>query len=264
MEATMASALGPDTSMDTATRRRDGTDAGEGLAAVGVTARHRPDALLFQEGDEAETCYRVLSGTIRLYRLLQDGRRHIVAFAGPGAFFAWDDEARHGFAAETVTEAVVVRYPRARLDALVAAQPHMAGRLLALARRELGSARAHGLMLGRKTATERLATFLIGLAADGPADGAADATGAILLALPMTRADIADHLGLTVETVSRCFSQLRRDGLLTLEDQRRCRLLRPAELGAIAEGQTAAALGRAPCAAIAGAASRQAAAAFAA
>jgi CRP/FNR family transcriptional regulator, anaerobic regulatory protein len=209
--------------------------------------RHRPDSLLFQEGDEAETCYRVLSGTVRLYRLLQDGRRHIVGFAVAGRFFAWDDEDRYSFAAETVSEVVIVRYPRAQLDALVVAQPELAWRLLALARKELGAARAHALMLGRKTATERLATFLLGLAAEEPRDG----TGASHIELPMGRADIADHLGLTTETVSRCLSHLRRDDLLTFDGQRRCRLVRPAALRALAEGGPTVCQERMPAGAVA-------------
>lgn len=206
--------------------------AGGGLAGVGVVARYPADALLYQEGDEARACYRVLSGTVRLYRLLADGRRHIAAFAGPGTFFAWDDEARYGLAAETVTETVVVRYPRARLDALVAARPEMAARLLALARKGLEAARTHALLLGRKTAVERLASFLV----DQAEGRAPNADGTIVVALPMNRADIADHLGLTVETVSRCFSRLCRERLVALDGQRHCRLLRADRLLALAEG----------------------------
>jgi CRP-like cAMP-binding protein len=203
------------------------------LEEVGTTQRFAAGAIIVHEGDDVVDCFRVVAGAVRLSRLTLDGRRQVLDFRVPGELLGIPGLDVHAWTAEAIGDVELRRYPRRRLEALVEARPGLARQLLALAARELKAAQDQMLLLGRKHAHERLASFLLRMAAaagqDEPRPGAA-------FDLPMSRNDIADHLGLTVETVSRAFTALRRDGILALPRPARVVLLRPAALGEIAEG----------------------------
>ena len=175
------------------------------------------DRLLFAQGDEARYAYRILSGVVRTYRMMSDGRRHVTDFLLAGDVLGFEIGADHNASAVAVTECVVRRYPRRQLELAADDQPVVARRLLTLACDRLAVAQSQMVSLGRKTAEERFASFLLGLV-----DRTRGADRAIIV--PMTRADIADHLGLTIETVSRLFSRLRKDGVIELPDAHSFRL----------------------------------------
>ncbi|MBX3455602.1 cyclic nucleotide-binding domain-containing protein [Ferrovibrio sp.] len=176
-----------------------------------------PHQMLFQEGDAAEHVYTVTSGQVSLARSLPDGRRQIVDFAGPGDFLGLslglEEPVTHRLSAEALTQSRVCRLPRAAFNRLMQDEPALSRRALEFAARRIRASQEQQLSLGRKTAAERVASFLVDMAERNLARGG----NASPLSLPMTRADIADHLGLTLETVSRAFSRLRKLGLIKLE-----------------------------------------------
>ena len=176
-----------------------------------------PHQMLFQEGDAAEHVYTVTAGQVSLARSLPDGRRQIVDFAGPGDFLGLslgqEEPAAHRLSAEALTQSRVCKLPRAAFNRFMQDEPALGRRALEFAARRIRASQEQQLSLGRKTAAERVASFLLDMAERNQARGG----GASPLSLPMTRADIADHLGLTLETVSRAFSRLRKLGLIQLE-----------------------------------------------
>jgi CRP/FNR family transcriptional regulator len=183
------------------------------------------DRILFGQGDAAHSVYRILSGVLRIYKLMPDGRRHVTDFLIAGDVLGFEVGDRHRVAAEAVVDCVVRRYPRTQVDIAAHHRPDFARRLLDLAWNRLAAAQAQLVSLGRKTAEERLASFLLALSVRaGRVDRA--------IALPMSRADIADHLGLTIETVSRLFTRLRKEGVIDLPDAHSFRVLAQAALEA--------------------------------
>jgi CRP/FNR family nitrogen fixation transcriptional regulator len=164
---------------------------------------------LFAEGDEAEYFYQVVSGAIRSYKLLSDGRRQIDAFHLPGDIFGLEAGADHRFSAEAIGDASVVAYRRSRLGVLIQEDPAFRDRIMSATLRSLERAQDHMLLLGRKTAQEKVASFLLDMAQRISDDEEH-------FELPMQRSDIADHLGLTIETVSRTLTQFARSGLIRL------------------------------------------------
>ena len=205
--------------------------AGDGdLAAldrIGTVVSLRRDQALFGEGDPAQYFYKVLTGAVRSCRVLADGRRHIAEFLLPGDFVGIEAAGTHHSTAEAVSDATLMRYSRSALDRLVQQQPRLGKSLLGLVCGELYAAQAQLLLLGRKNAVERLASFLLAMA---ERSGEADR-----VSLPMTRCDIADHLGLTTETVSRIFSQLKSHGVIRLGAGSEVELKDRDELEALAE-----------------------------
>ena len=160
-------------------------------------------AEIYADGDSADRLYKVISGTVRTCRLLPDGRRMIAQFALPGEIFGLDGLCHHRFFAEAVSDVVVQAFPRQEINRLVSHDPAAAQSWQAYTLERLAAAEDRFILLGRRTATERVAAFLLDLAGRGQAaDGIVD--------LPMSRYDIADYLGLTAETVSRVLSTLRR------------------------------------------------------
>jgi CRP/FNR family transcriptional regulator len=164
------------------------------------------------QDEMAGSFYNLLEGVIRLYKLLPDGRRQIVGFALPGDFLGMSATERYGFSADAVGAVAVCRFSRTAFARFIEDKPHFLRRINELAMRELGQARDHMVLLGRRSAEEKVATFLIGwrdrlALIKGPSSS---------LPLPMNRQDIADYLGLTIETVSRTFTRLEREGLLDI------------------------------------------------
>jgi CRP/FNR family transcriptional regulator, nitrogen fixation regulation protein len=162
---------------------------------------------IYAETDSADCWYKVTSGTIRIGKLLADGRRHIAAFCLAGDCFGLDTSGQRIFFAEAVDDANVMRFPRAATERVIDRHPELARHLCEITLRDLAHAQTRMLMLGRMTAPERVAHFLLELAERrGTARG---------VDVPMSRNDIADYLGLTIETVCRVLSALRRDGTIT-------------------------------------------------
>jgi len=189
--------------------------------------RYRKGTEIFGEGEEAEYVYQITAGAVRTHKLLADGRRQINAFHLPGDMFGFENGSCHRFTAEAIIE-TKVRIMR-RGSIIEATESRMGGTksLLRLVTQNLQHAEDHMLLLGRKTAPERVATFLVEMDAR--------LGHPHLMTLPMSRRDIADYLGLTLETVSRALSRLRDQNLLRFEGttQRRIELLRREELAEV-------------------------------
>lgn len=167
---------------------------------------------LFSAGDPARYVYNLTEGMVCLSRSLPDGRRQILGFLLPGDFIGFEADETHSRDAEALTEAKVCRFERAAFDGFLRDNPDVALRLLQMASGDLEQAARHEVLLGRKTAVERIATFLLDLR---------DRSGARHLrtrplALPMTRGEIADYTGLTIETVSRVLGRLKADEVIEL------------------------------------------------
>ena len=182
------------------------------LAAILTNVELAPGDPLIDEGEPAEHVFNITQGTLKVYKLLPDGRRQITGFLFPGDFLGLVQSDVYVCSAEAVTETSLCRFTRRKLDAVVAEYPKLESRLLNMARTELAEVQDQILLLGRKTAKERLATFLLTLARRAEARG--DEVNPV--AVPMSRDDIGDFLGLTTETVSRTFTQLKANGIIRL------------------------------------------------
>jgi CRP-like cAMP-binding protein len=173
-----------------------------------------PDEEIIAQGDPAEYCYQVVDGCVRTVTLLDDGRRQIGQFLLPGDFFGWDAAGEHSFAAEAVSPTTLRRFGLATIEERAATDQGFARNLRHYIVGQVRQARDHMVLLGRKTAAERIASFLLEMHArlGRPADPA--------IALPMSRGDIADYLGLTIETVCRGLTEMRRQGVIEVERAR--------------------------------------------
>jgi CRP-like cAMP-binding protein len=206
------------------------TGAAEDMAAFDRIATVVPlcrDQTLFFEGDPAQHCFKVVGGILRSCKLLPDGRRHVSQFLLPGDFAGFESDDTYRSTVEAVNDATVMRYPRRTIDQLVLRQPRLGKSLLGMFCEGLLAAHAQMLLLGRKNAVERLASFLLEMSERNGEDDRVE--------LPMTRGDIADHLGLTTETVSRTFSQLKGRGVIQLKASSEVIIKRRSELEGIAE-----------------------------
>ncbi len=177
------------------------------LAAISTALDVAPGSAFIEEGEPADAFFNITRGTVKLYKLLPDGRRQITGFLGVGDFLGLAVSESYVFTAEAIDAVRVCRFPRRRLNEVLDDFPALERKLLEIASHELVAAQEQMLLLGRKTALERLASFLLGRADRAAAQG---------VPLAMTRTDIADYLGLTIETVSRLMSRLRRDGVIAL------------------------------------------------
>jgi CRP/FNR family nitrogen fixation transcriptional regulator len=186
--------------------------------ALGSTRIVAKDEQIFTEGDRAAYFYKVVSGAVRTSKLLSDGRRQIDAFHLAGDIFGIESGDEHRFTAEALGTATVIMYRRCSLETLACGDAGFARQVVAAMMRSLERAQDHMLLLGRKSAMEKIATFLLDMAERVAGDDHVD--------LPMSRTDIADHLGLTIETVSRSLTQLERQGVIELPAHRRTIMLR--------------------------------------
>jgi len=174
------------------------------------------DEEIYGEGEPAEYVYQVITGAVRTHKLLSDGRRQIGAFHLPGDIFGLESSATHRLAAEAIVDTTVRLMKRRRLEQVAGADVQIARKLWTITAAELKHAENHMLLLGRKTAMERVATFLLEM------DRRLAVAG--VMALPMCRRDIGDYLGLTLETVSRALSQLHAQGILGFSGARQIML----------------------------------------
>lgn len=166
---------------------------------------------LFCEGDDASFIYEVLDGVLSNYRLLADGRRQVISFAYPGDLIGLGGETYH-YNCDAVSSARVRSIPRTSLLSAARDCSELGHKLFQMATSELANMQDCYVMLGRKSAVEKIASFLLGLARRCENDD----MDVIAFDLPMTRSDIADFLGLTIETVSRNFTKLRMAGVIDL------------------------------------------------
>jgi CRP/FNR family nitrogen fixation transcriptional regulator len=183
---------------------------------VATEFSYKKDEEIYGEDEPAEYVYQVISGAVRSYKLLSDGRRQIGAFHLPADVFGLESGATHRLAAEAIIDTTVSLVKRRSLEQAAGSQVNVARRLWAITAGELRHAEDHMLLLGRKTAMERVATFLMEM------DRRLAVTG--MMALPMCRRDIGDYLGLTLETVSRALSQLHAQGVLGFSGARQIQL----------------------------------------
>lgn len=180
-----------------------------GIAALGPLVCKAPGEMLFAEGEEADSVYEVIRGLLRLHKLLPDGRRQITGFLLAGDLLGLAPSGVYAYTAEAVTPIALRRHKRAAFERRLDEEPDFARHVLRLASDELRAAQEQILLLGRKSAAEKVASFLLQIA-----DRQGTEEGEIELA--MTRGDIADYLGLTVETVSRTLTRLKQDALIAL------------------------------------------------
>lgn len=196
----------------------------------GPTVRYDAGATVVFEGDDAGSVYSLTSGLLRLSKLLPDGRRQIAGFLFPGDFLGITLEEEHAFTAEAVAPSALCKFPRRQFDAFIVHHPALERRLYAVAAHELAAARQQLVLLGRKTATERLASFLLMLA--GRCHAAPDED----IELPMSRADIGDYLGLRLETVSREVSALKAARVIRITARQAFKIIDRPALQQLADG----------------------------
>ncbi|MGO8912144.1 MAG: Crp/Fnr family transcriptional regulator [Bradyrhizobium sp.] len=199
------------------------------LAHIGRHIHFAAGETVFAQEEMTTSFYNLLEGVIRLYKLLPDGRRQIIGFALPGDFLGLAASARHNFSADAIGDVVLCQFSKSAFARFSEDRPDLLRRINELAVRELSQAQDHMVLLGRRSAEEKVATFLIGWR-----DRLFQVTGpSRTVSLPMSRQDIADFLGLTIETVSRTFTKFERDGVIEIMPGS-IRLLDPARAEALA------------------------------
>jgi CRP-like cAMP-binding protein len=182
------------------------------MECIGATMLSRRHAEIYGEGEPADYLYKVVTGVVRTSKVLDDGRRQVGAFYLRGDIFGLETGAEHAYSAEAITECRVLVAKHSTLIALAKTDHEVAFQLWMVTGRELRRLQDHVLLL-IKNAPERVAAFLLALAERSSTDDSID--------LPMSRRDIADHLGLTIETVSRTLSYLESTQAIELLSPRR-------------------------------------------
>jgi CRP/FNR family nitrogen fixation transcriptional regulator len=168
--------------------------------------RYRRDAEIFGEAEPAEFVYQIVTGAVQSYKILADGRRQISAFHLPGDIFGIENGDIYRFTAQAIVDTTVLLLRRRGVEDVAQEDASVVQDLIRLTTKNLEHAEDHMLLLGRKTSLERVVAFLIEM------DRRLTAAG--VMELPMKRHDIADYLGLSLETVSRVLSILHREGVL--------------------------------------------------
>lgn len=192
------------------------------LGLAGVRLTYCRNAEIYGADEPAEFIYKIVCGSVRTYKLLDDGRRQIGAFYLPGDIFGLESSGSHRFSAEAVSEVIVIAIKRSTLASLAQTDAAIARELWQMTARELDHVHDQMVLLGRSSAMERVATFLLEMSSR--------AENRLEFELPMSRQDIADYLGLTIETVSRTISAIERKGLIELAGSRKVRLKNRAAL----------------------------------
>lgn len=207
-----------------------------GLRSLGTMQRLRPEQSVFHEGDPAKRVFMVTMGALKLYTLLADGRRQVTGFMFPGDFLGVSVDEEYAFTVEALEDSELWWFSRDVFDRFIGEHPQVERELYRLAAHELAEAQRQMVLLGRKSAAERLASFFLSLLERAERASGEPATS---FDLPMTRIDIADYLGLTKETVSRMLAHLRSRGLIRLQAQDRVEVLDRDRLRSMADGETA-------------------------
>lgn len=200
----------------------------EGMSRV---VRFAAKDVLISQGEPADNVFTVTEGMVRIYRLLSDGRRQLLGFALPGDFLGLSLAESYGFSADAVTDTVACSFPRKVFMAFAEQRPHLIRRLHEFASHELSLAQDQMVLLGRRSSEERLVVFLITMRDRLRRLGHISPT----LPIPMGRQDIADYLGMTIETVSRTLTKLAKAKMIVVVPDG-IRLLRESELQRLAMG----------------------------
>jgi CRP/FNR family transcriptional regulator, nitrogen fixation regulation protein len=201
------------------------TENSSGLSALGIAMSFGRNMEIYAEGEPAGHVYKVISGVVRISKLLPDGRRQISAFHTSGDMFGFEADDLHHASAEAVVPVKVIAYKWQSLLAAGCRSASLIRDLLNLIMVGLRHTQEHLLLLGRKNALERVAAFLLDMSERTKAGSVVE--------LAMPRHDIADYLGLTLETVSRMFAELKEQGTIRLEGARRVHLLDTERLAAM-------------------------------
>lgn len=188
----------------------------EPLRATGTVIEIAEGTEICAEGEETETFYKLVSGVVRVCKFLSDGRRQIEAFHVAGELFGLELGEERLLSAEAVTDCSLIAYRRRSVEQQAKCDQAVSQQLFQHAMQSLARAQTHSLLLGRRGAAEKVAAFLLEWTTKA---GKGDS-----LHLAMSRQDIADYLGLTIETVSRSMSQFERDGVIVLSGARQMRL----------------------------------------
>ena len=204
------------------------------MRALGTMQRLQPEQSAFHEGDPAKRVFMVTHGALKLYTLLSDGRRQVTGFMFPGDFLGISVEEEYAFTVEALQQSELWWFSREAFDRFLAEHPQVERELYRLAAHELAEAQRQMVLLGRKAAHERLASFFLSLHQRAQR---ISGTPERRFDLPMSRIDIADYLGLTKETVSRMIAHLRDRGLVRLQTQNRVEVLDADGLRAMAAGE---------------------------
>jgi CRP/FNR family nitrogen fixation transcriptional regulator len=183
-------------------------------AAMGTVTNFARGATIFHEGDEAACSYKIISGAVRLSKRMSDGRRQVAEFALPGDYIGLDWLEEHAMTAEALTGVTLVGYTRGRLEYLGNENQAMRAELFSTLRHDLWAAQNHLVLLGRQSALERVACFLLDML-----ERAKSAATQAIIDIPMTRRDIADYLGLSLETVCRMLTRLKEEGIIGIPDR---------------------------------------------
>lgn len=202
------------------------------MSSIMTSRELSPGDPLFNEGEIAEHLFNVTAGAVKVYKLLADGRRQMTGFLFAGDFLGLANDANYAYSAEALTHTTLCRFPRHKLEKLLTRFPKMEHRLLGMASHELAVAQEQMLLLGRKTAREKIASFLLMLSKRATQRGLQGDP----VMVPMSRNDIGDYLGLTTETVSRTFTSLKQSGCISLLPGGKVELTDRAKIEDMAEG----------------------------
>jgi len=200
------------------------------LHKIGSRMHFARGETIFSEGDSAEYAYKIASGTVRLCKHMSDGRRQIAQFIFPGEFFSFMDLKEHSFTAEAVNDVVLLCYPQKQIERLGEERLTLRKRFAEVLTRRVRDIQNHLVMLGRQTAKERVAAFLVHVIEHM----SIDKNG--LMELPMSRQDMADYLGLTIETVCRVLSLMKRERLIDIPNLHQLVIKNTATLAELAGG----------------------------
>ncbi len=195
----------------------------------------KPGQTIFNECEDALTIYTVVSGDIRLSRMLDDGRRQITAFKSKGEFIGLSSSGQYTCDAEAINDVVVCQFAAHSLEKSLEEFNALQTQLIEMMQVEMLGLQDHMVVLGRKTPLEKIAHFLVERARKEWGLEWDEVDGVIEVSLPMTRADIADFLGLTIETVSRTITRLRKQGVIELKTAQDVLICDPLQLSLISE-----------------------------
>jgi CRP/FNR family transcriptional regulator len=207
----------------------------ERLRTAMVTTHFSAGESIIHEGEPASALFNIVSGYVKLYKLLSDGRRQITGFLVPADFLGIALNKNYAYTAEAIEDVQLCRFDRLKFGALLPELPNLEHRLLEAACTELAAAQDQMVLLGRRTALERLASFLLQW---HRRTAIHSKSGTV--SLPMSRSDIADYLGLTIETVSRSLTLLKKAKVVQLVSRSELAIPHPEKLAAMADCDSAA------------------------
>jgi len=215
--AAVRTAISPAAALVARTSSIAALDEGREALRVGAVSHVPADREIFAEGDAADVFFKIVSGTVRTCKFLSDGRRQIEAFYTAGDVFGFELEGARMLNAEALTDCNLTAYRRRGVEVAALHDETLARQLLSFAMQSVSHAQKHAFLLGRRAATEKVASFLLTWAARHGRQSQ--------LELPMSRQDMADYMGLTIETVSRTLSQMEREGMIAIPNARHIRFV---------------------------------------